>query len=332
MMPPSWKWMVRYSKTSDPSSSDPEVLEGELHLWMLKEWIILVAASGTQIIGKFLTDNEIIEIGSIVQFSSYQAKVVKCIWSSGSEVTPSSDLGLEEEVYDSSAIPHLVKTWKITYSTIRDLDRGRMKAYDGSLSLYEDILLLKNAKGERIGFRSKEKNEIFSLGAKLKFPRHVIRMGLPLKPSGATMDREETRKAPCSSLEATNSSHQVPSSTNEITQKNPSLGIVDDLGEQDYHFTEGHADLNLGFAFSHGRNFAKDVLAKFQTTVAPSEDTGHFQMVVSFGRANFKMQEDLVGIALEAVIGGQCDHLKVSWLNDRVFLSVWLARKWVFMS
>jgi hypothetical protein len=44
-----------------------------------------MAASGTPIIGKFLTDNEIIEIGSIVQFSSYQAKVVKCIWSPGSE-------------------------------------------------------------------------------------------------------------------------------------------------------------------------------------------------------------------------------------------------------
>jgi hypothetical protein len=63
--------MVRYSRTTDPGSSDPEVLEGELHLWMLKEWITLMAASGTPIIGKFLTDNEIIEIGSIVQFSAY---------------------------------------------------------------------------------------------------------------------------------------------------------------------------------------------------------------------------------------------------------------------
>jgi hypothetical protein len=54
-----------------------------------------------------------------------------------------------------------------------------MKSYDGSLCLYEGLLMLKNAKGDRVGFRPKEKNDIFSLGAKLLFPKHVVRMGLP---------------------------------------------------------------------------------------------------------------------------------------------------------
>jgi hypothetical protein len=166
---------VRYSRTSDPGSSDPEVLEGELHLWILKEWITLTSAEGVPIIGKFLTDNEILKIGSVVEFSSYQAKVVRCT------LSPCMDENsILSEVYDSSTVPHLVKTWKISYSTIRDLDRGRMKSYDGTLCLYEDLLMLKNAKGDRVGFRPKEKNDLFSMGAKLFFPKHVVRMGLPM--------------------------------------------------------------------------------------------------------------------------------------------------------
>jgi hypothetical protein len=42
-------------------------------------------------------------------------------------------------------------------------------------------------------------------------------------------------------------------------------------------------------------------------------------MVLAFGRATFKLDEDLVGIALEAAIGGFCGQLKVSLLLDRVF-------------
>jgi hypothetical protein len=41
-----------------------------------------------------------------------------------------------------------VKKWRITYSTCKDLDRGRLKAYDGSLefSQLERSLILKNAR------------------------------------------------------------------------------------------------------------------------------------------------------------------------------------------
>jgi hypothetical protein len=52
---------------------DPEVLKGELHLWILKDWITLTSESGTPIIGKFLMDDESVNVGSVIQFSSYQA-------------------------------------------------------------------------------------------------------------------------------------------------------------------------------------------------------------------------------------------------------------------
>jgi hypothetical protein len=42
-------------------------------------------------------------------------------------------------------------------------------------------------------------------------------------------------------------------------------------------------------------------------------------MVVSFGRAKFRLNEEVVAIALEAVIGGYCGSLKVSLIRDKVF-------------
>jgi hypothetical protein len=80
-----------------------------------------------------------------------------------------------------------------------------------------------------------------------------------------------------------------------------------------------HAALFKGLDFSHGINFAKDILAKFNKEVHPRARSGNFLMVVSFGRASFKLEDDLVGIALEAVIGGFCGQLKVSMIRDRVF-------------
>jgi hypothetical protein len=80
-----------------------------------------------------------------------------------------------------------------------------------------------------------------------------------------------------------------------------------------------HAALFKDLDFSHGINFAKDVKNKFNQEVHPYSSSGHFIMVLAFGRATFKLDEDLVGIALEAAIGGFCGQLKVSLLLDRVF-------------
>ena len=80
-----------------------------------------------------------------------------------------------------------------------------------------------------------------------------------------------------------------------------------------------HESLSLSLDFSHGIGFAKEFGRKFLTTVHPSYDTGHFILVVSFARASFRLDSVSVGMALEVVIGGSCDELKVSDLRDRVF-------------
>jgi hypothetical protein len=75
----------------------------------------------------------------------------------------------------------------------------------------------------------------------------------------------------------------------------------------------------LHLSLSHGRNFSKDVQHKFGLTVHPSERFGHFLMVVSFGRAAFRLTEETVAAALESIIGGSASNMKISILRDRVF-------------
>jgi hypothetical protein len=78
--------------------------------------------------------------------------------------------------------------------------------------------------------------------------------------------------------------------------------------------------------------FAKHIRKKFFAVVHSSRDTGHFTMVVSFGRGKFRLTEDSVSIALEAAIGGYCGSLKVSLTSERVSLLLCQVSKWVLKS
>jgi hypothetical protein len=71
----------------------------------------------------------------------------------------------------------------VTYSTIKDLDRGRTKAYDGILHLCvaNNWLILKNAKGEPIAVKM-AKSVILPIGTKINFLHHVVRVGVCLNP------------------------------------------------------------------------------------------------------------------------------------------------------
>ena len=80
-----------------------------------------------------------------------------------------------------------------------------------------------------------------------------------------------------------------------------------------------HAAISLGLDFSPGHAFARKVWGASHQTVHPTKDSGHFCMVVSFGRSTFRLDEENVALALEAAIGGYCNDLLVSGLHDRVF-------------
>jgi hypothetical protein len=83
----------------------------------------------------------------------------------------------------------------------------------------------------------------------------------------------------------------------------------------------------LGLDFSKGFSFAKEIKRLFASTVHPSDDSFKFKMVVSFGRAAFRLTEDIVAVALEAAIGGYCGSLQVCRLSDRVFSFVVASKK-----
>jgi hypothetical protein len=80
-----------------------------------------------------------------------------------------------------------------------------------------------------------------------------------------------------------------------------------------------HDAISMGLDFDHGKEFSRKVWRAHRRKVHPSPGSGAFTLVVSFGRANFHLDEDCVAIALESVIGGFCGDLNVKFIQNRVF-------------
>jgi hypothetical protein len=92
-----------------------------------------------------------------------------------------------------------------------------------------------------------------------------------------------------------------------------------------------HAAISLGLDFSPGQAFAKEVRRSLHRSVHPSDGSGHFMMVVSFGRSSFRLDKESASLALEAATGGFCGSLNVSLLRDRVFSFTVSSKKVGFM-
>jgi hypothetical protein len=80
-----------------------------------------------------------------------------------------------------------------------------------------------------------------------------------------------------------------------------------------------HDAISMGLDFDHGKEFSKKVWRAHRRKVHPSPGFGAFTLVVSFGRASFRLDEDRVAIALESVIGGFCGDLNIKIIQNRVF-------------
>jgi hypothetical protein len=167
------------------------------------------------------------------------------------------------------------------YTTIKDLDRARVKAYDGSLNLWSNQWLdLLNAKGSTISGRFLENGEVLLDGSNVVFPCHRAKI------QSCIISPPEVRDSDLLSCDA-------------------SMSV--------------HASLALGLDFSWGMNFQKRVKHCYGSTVHPLGKANNFLLVTSFGRAKFKLDEDSVSLALESCIGGLCDDLDVRQLGERVF-------------
>ena len=71
--------------------------------------------------------------------------------------------------------------------------------------------------------------------------------------------------------------------------------------------------------FSPGLTIRDKVCATFSTSVHPSPTSTPFLLVVSFARSIFRMDPVHVALALEACLGADHDHIKVTLLYDRTF-------------
>jgi hypothetical protein len=174
--------------------------------------------------------------------------------------------------------------WKVKYSTARDQHRRRPNFYDGMLHFWSDLdrINLLNAKGESIVGRSLENGDSLLVGSNVRFPSHT------------------TMLSQCISVPMVRAQQ------------------LDMMSDQSFSLSM-HEAVELGMDFSFGSCFQLDVKRRFRSTVHPLGKPNHFIMVVSFGRAKFKLDETSAGLALKSCIGGLCHDLHVMHLGDRIF-------------
>jgi hypothetical protein len=106
-----------------------------------------------------------------------------------------------------------------------------------------------------------------------------------------------------------------------LTACSPSVHVTDESIRKKVSLSSlpGSADISKQLDFSYGHKFKTNVRKRLASTVHPLGKSNHFLLVVSFGRANFKLTEDMAAIALESCIGGIAEDLMVQCLHDRVF-------------
>jgi hypothetical protein len=219
-----------------------------------------VDAEGSPIISKFMRkDDDALEVGSVVEFSVFHALVDHCILSPPDAIESGVGADQMKDKSKTLDLASLLKSWKITYSTAKDLDRGRMKAYDGSLCLCMDnYLRLFNAKSALIGCQRVSSRVLFHAGAKLKFTGYVVRMGKLIKSNPFVEDISgESTSALKGNDRDTAEIHPI---TPLLAQHN-SYGNLNNLDKTSA--SSVHASLFMDLDFSRGINFAKDVKGKF---------------------------------------------------------------------
>jgi hypothetical protein len=114
----SWKWIVSYVKTQDLATASQDPMMGELQLWSAKDWIGLMTTKGNPVVGKYLNNGDLVDVGSVVEFSGFTTTFIHCVLSPTNS-RPASD---HELLKMSASDPNSRdRGWHVTYSTHRDM-------------------------------------------------------------------------------------------------------------------------------------------------------------------------------------------------------------------
>jgi hypothetical protein len=204
-------WMVSFSTGPDPDLGGHSFFDGKMQLWS-SNWLVLLDHSGDPIVGCRVSDTSF-QIRSSIHIQNYLVRIMK----PATVLVPAISSTVEDPAF-STVVKDIsrdrCKSWKITYSTYKDLDRGRMKSYDGFLELRkkDNFLILSNAKGNQIACRFQKPKESFHMGARLYFPLHVVRMGVSIDSIPQKCGHVESSTQEFSALKDTTSSDHVMSS------------------------------------------------------------------------------------------------------------------------
>ena len=195
---------------------------------------------------------------------------------------------------------------------MQDLDRSHPRVLDGTLHLWikggREWITLKNARGIALEGKDLVSGDLIDFGSEVIFPSHHVFVGACMHAPPGVIDD----KGYATPFVSRATGKQTAGSISENKTVDQGLSVSDPSFAV-------HTSVSLGLDFSLGTRFANAINREFRTSVHPNNGSDFFIMVVSFGRACFKLDCDIVGLALEAAIGGFCDDLQVSLLDNRTF-------------
>ncbi|KAK1647615.1 hypothetical protein QYE76_065420 [Lolium multiflorum] len=162
------RWAVKYSTTLQQKCKS--IYSGNILLHVDRRRLVLLDAEGTTVDAKIVPPDFLISLDLSLEFPCHLVKVVEQISRlsatdrSYSEVLQSAKPSPRERRSDDAT-----SIWKVTYSTRKDLDRGRMKSYDGSLRFWSSNgwLVLINARDEPIAVQVLRSEPCYTVGSKV---------------------------------------------------------------------------------------------------------------------------------------------------------------------
>jgi hypothetical protein len=110
-------WLASFSAGLDLDLGGHSFFDGKMQLWS-SNWLVLLDHSGDPIVGCQVLDTSF-QIGSSIHIQNYLVRIIKPL---SAVLVPAITTMVEDISRDRC------KSWKITYSTCKDLDRGRMKS------------------------------------------------------------------------------------------------------------------------------------------------------------------------------------------------------------
>jgi hypothetical protein len=94
MASPNGVWTVTYTTAKYQDHGRIKAYDGMIHLWLTKEWLVLMNAKGAPIVSRSMQNGEILDMGSIVRFPSHTAMINLCVTTS-KVCAPTLDLDVD---------------------------------------------------------------------------------------------------------------------------------------------------------------------------------------------------------------------------------------------